>query len=82
MPEFINFNSLVDDIVTQDGLSAIRPVIEKELLHYDILFCLAQSGLLKNLIFQGGTSLRLCYNANRFSEDLDFAGGRTFALRT
>ena len=29
MPEFINFNSLVDDIVTQDGLSAIRPVIEK-----------------------------------------------------
>lgn len=78
MPEFINFNSLVDDIVTQDGLSAIRPVIEKELLHYDILFCLAQSGLLKNLIFQGGTSLRLCYNANRFSEDLDFAGGRDF----
>ena len=78
MPESVNFNRLVDDIVTQDGLTAIRPVIEKELLHYDILFCLAQAGLLKTLIFQGGTSLRLCYNANRFSEDLDFAGGRDF----
>ena len=53
----------------------MRPVIEKEILHYDILFCLDQAGLLKDLVFQGGTCLRLCYGANRFSEDLDFAGG-------
>ena len=30
------------------------------------------------LTFQGGTSLRLCYGAPRFSEDLDFAGGKSF----
>jgi len=59
----------------------MRPVIEKELLHYDILFCLEQQGLLDDLVFQGGTSLRLCYGGNRFSEDLDFAGGKDFSSR-
>lgn len=44
-----------------------------------ILFCLEQSGLLDDLVFQGGTSLRLCYGGNRFSEDLDFAGGNNFS---
>ncbi|MDC9613262.1 nucleotidyl transferase AbiEii/AbiGii toxin family protein [Xenorhabdus khoisanae] len=78
MPEQADFNIVVDEIVSQDGLSNIRPVVEKELLHYDILYCLAKDGLLKSLTFQGGTSLRLCYGSNRFSEDLDFAGGRGF----
>lgn len=61
------------------GRANIRPVIEKEILHYDILFTLDRKGLLDKLTFQGGTSLRLCYGASRFSEDLDFAGGRNFA---
>ena len=29
--------------------------------------------------FQGGTALRLCYGAQRFSEDLDFVGGHGLA---
>lgn len=57
----------------------MRPVIEKELLHYDILFCLDQEGILDRLTFQGGTALRLCHGSPRFSEDLDFAGGTAFA---
>jgi len=61
--------------------SHMRPVIEKELLHYDILFALDQEGLLDSLTFQGGTSLRLCYGAPRFSEDLDFVGGYDFESR-
>lgn len=61
------------------GLSHMRPVIEKELLHYDLLFILDKENLLDNLTFQGGTSLRLCYGAPRFSEDLDFVGGHDFA---
>ena len=56
-----------------------RPVIQKELLHYDILFCLKQAGLLDGLVFQGGTSLRLCYGSNRYSEDLDFVGGSEYS---
>ncbi|MBW2366558.1 MAG: nucleotidyl transferase AbiEii/AbiGii toxin family protein [Deltaproteobacteria bacterium] len=61
------------------GRYHMRPVIEKELLHYDILFALDKEGLLDQLTFQGGTSLRLCYGSQRFSEDLDFVGGLDFA---
>lgn len=56
----------------------MRPVIEKELLHYDILFSVDNAGLLDHLTFQGGTSLRLSYGSPRFSEDLYFAGGIDF----
>jgi len=73
-----SFSHLVK-LAMQDGnLAQMRAVIEKELLHYDILFALEKGGLLQELVFQGGTSLRLCYGGNRFSEDLDFAGGRSF----
>ncbi|MBU2956114.1 nucleotidyl transferase AbiEii/AbiGii toxin family protein [Paracoccus sp. 1_MG-2023] len=73
----VNFQQLVDKAMTPDR-AGLRPVIEKELLQYDILFALDQAGLLKRLIFQGGTSLRLCYGSSRFSEDLDFVGGVDF----
>ena len=56
----------------------LLPVIEKELIHYDILRAMSENGFLENLCFQGGTSLRLCYGSERFSEDLDFTGGVGF----
>lgn len=73
-----NFNELVDVAMQQPGRTAMRPVVEKEILHYDIFYALDAAGLLKDLVFQGGTSLRLCRGSSRFSEDLDFAGGRDF----
>ncbi|GAA0579089.1 nucleotidyl transferase AbiEii/AbiGii toxin family protein [Halomonas salifodinae] len=73
-----DFEKLVARAIAEPGRQAMRPVIEKELLHFDILFALDREGLLDDLTFQGGTSLRLCYGASRFSEDLDFAGGRDF----
>lgn len=42
-------------------------------------FALDQGGFLDRLIFQRGTALRLCHGALRFSEDLDFVGGRHFS---
>jgi predicted nucleotidyltransferase component of viral defense system len=80
--EQANFNSLVERVLEENGGSSHRPVIEKELLHYDILFALDQAGILDELVFQGGTSLRLCYGSNRYSEDLDFAGGYDFNTKT
>lgn len=72
--------ALVDAAIRESpDLAPLRPVIEKELLHYDILQALDQTGLLDKLTFRGGTSLRLCHGAPRFSEDLDFAGGPAFA---
>lgn len=73
------FNMLVEKAMAVEGRNHMRPVIEKELLHYDILFALDRAGLLDQLTFQGGTALRLCYGADRFSEDLDFVGGADFA---
>lgn len=77
--DLADFNALVAKAMQQAEVAAMRPVIEKELLHYDILYCLDQAGLLNELVFQGGTSLRLCHGGNRFSEDLDFAGGVDFS---
>ncbi len=77
MPE--DFKELVDVAMQQPGRTAMRPVVEKEILHYDIFYALDSAGLLKDLVFHGGTSLRLCRGSNRFSEDLDFAGGRDFS---
>lgn len=79
MIEPAEFKELVDRALVDGGRLHMRPVIEKELLHYDILFALDNEGLLDKMTFQGGTSLRLCYGASRFSEDLDFAGGHDFS---
>lgn len=46
--------------------------IIRENIEIAILDALSQSKIIKNLIFYGGTSLRLAYNSPRFSEDLDF----------
>ena len=73
-----DFNQLVELAMKKPGLTAMRPVVEKEILHYDIFQALDLAGLLKGLVFQGGTSLRLCRGSQRFSEDLDFAGGSDF----
>lgn len=74
-----DFNELVDLAMANTALAAMRPVVEKELLHYEIFHALDAEGLLKDLVFQGGTSLRLCRGSDRFSEDLDFAGGTNFS---
>ena len=81
MSKIEDFNQLVDRAISIKGYAHMRPVIAKELLHYDILFSLEKDGLLDELTFQGGTSLRLCYGAPRFSEDLDFVGGREFTTK-
>ncbi len=74
-----DFREYVEMALKNADLAAMRPVVEKELLHYEIFNALDEEGLLKNLVFQGGTSLRLCRGSDRFSEDLDFAGGKDFS---
>ncbi|MBM7070746.1 nucleotidyl transferase AbiEii/AbiGii toxin family protein [Shewanella sp. 202IG2-18] len=73
-----DFDALVELAMSQGKIKNMRPVVEKELLHYDILFALDEAKLLDKLVFQGGTSLRLCRDSNRYSEDLNFAGGKNF----
>jgi predicted nucleotidyltransferase component of viral defense system len=74
------FDQLVSEALkTQPDLSPLRVVIEKELLHHDILRTLSQNDLLRQLTFIGGTCLRTCYGGIRLSEDLDFTGGKNFS---
>jgi predicted nucleotidyltransferase component of viral defense system len=73
------FDQLVAQAIKhQRALAPLRPVVEKELLHHDILRELSAAGLLAGLTFIGGTCLRACYGSRRLSEDLDFAGGAGF----
>jgi hypothetical protein len=77
------FDRLVDQALkNQSKLAPLRIVVEKELLHHDILREMSMAGLLKNLTFIGGTCLRACYGSSRLSEDLDFTGGHDFHRQT
>lgn len=73
------FDQLVDEALrSRADFSSLRPVVEKELLHHDILREMSGAGLLAGLTFIGGTCLRACYGSSRLSEDLDFTGGNHF----
>ena len=63
-------------------LAGMEVIVEKELLHYELLHVLDRGGWLDGLTFQGGTALRLCYGAPRLSEDLDFSGGPGFSIKS
>ena len=73
------FDELVDTALkNKQELSPLRVVVEKELLHHDILRVLSGTGLLTQLTFIGETCLRACYGSSRLSEHLDFTGGSDF----
>ncbi len=77
------FDQLVDEALrNRRDLAPLRTVVEKELLHHDILRLLSSAGLLDQLTFVGGTCLRACYGSVRLSEDLDFTGGADFQRET
>jgi len=53
------FDQLVSEALrNQQGLSPLRTVVEKELLHHEILREMSRAGLLATLTFVGGTCLR------------------------
>ena len=73
------FDHLADEALRNlSGHAPLRAVVEKELLHHDILREMNAAGMLSSLTFIGGTCLRACYGSSRLSEDLDFTGGADF----
>ena len=77
------FDRLTDEALRNvPGHASLRAVVEKELLHHDILREMAAAGVLSSLTFIGGTCLRACYGSTRLSEDLDFTGGADFTRET
>lgn len=74
----IDLEELAGEIASKVDGAGLTPVIEKEIVHYEIIRSLGRNGLLQDITFQGGTSLRLCYGSQRYSEDLDFVAGDKF----
>lgn len=53
---------------TQDEINALKEIIQ------ELVLCgLSRGGFFEDACFYGGTALRIFYNLDRFSEDLDFA---------
>jgi predicted nucleotidyltransferase component of viral defense system len=71
-------NLVAEALKNQPNLATLKIVVEKELLHHDILRVLSHNDLLTHLTFIGGTCLRCCYGGSQLSEDLDFTGGHDF----
>ena len=54
-----DFRDLARRAAAAAGYDGMEQVVEKEILHYDILHAIARSGLVADLVFHGGTALRL-----------------------
>jgi len=77
------FDQLVGEALRNlPQMAPLRIVVEKELLHHDILREMSRAGFLRDLTFIGGTCLRACYGSSRLSEDLDFTGGVDFSKKS
>lgn len=50
----------------------MNDLIQQEVFEIEVLAWLKNKGFLRNMIFGGGTMLRLCYGLKRYSVDLDF----------
>jgi predicted nucleotidyltransferase component of viral defense system len=72
--------SAIDAFIRRRGIEAgMDQNLMKEAIHLHLLSALSEAGVLRHVIFQGGTALRLCYGGERYSEDLDFVCGRAGA---
>ena len=69
--------SAIDAFILRRGIEAgMDQNLIKEAIHLHLLSALSEAGILRHVIFQGGTALRLCYGGERYSEDLDFVCGK------
>src|SRR5882724_7065105 len=67
----------VADFMATHGISIeMEQNLVKEAIHLHLLSALSDAGVLRHVVFQGGTALRLCYGGERYSEDLDFVCGK------
>jgi predicted nucleotidyltransferase component of viral defense system len=69
--------SAIDAFIQRRGIEAgMDQNLMKEAVQLHLLSALSEAGILRHIIFQGGTALRLCYGGERYSEDLDFVCGK------
>jgi predicted nucleotidyltransferase component of viral defense system len=69
-------SAIADFMVKQRISGEMEQNLVKEAIHFHLLSALSDAGVLRHVVFQGGTALRLCYGGERYSEDLDFVCGK------
>ncbi len=69
-------NAIANFIATRGIPGEMEQNLVKEAIHLHLLSALSDAGVLRHVVFQGGTALRLCYGGERYSEDLDFVCGK------
>jgi predicted nucleotidyltransferase component of viral defense system len=75
--------SSIEDFIRRQGIDAeMEQNLVKEAIHLHLLSAMSEAGILRHAVFQGGTSLRLCYGGERYSEDLDFVCGKSASYFT
>jgi predicted nucleotidyltransferase component of viral defense system len=75
-----SIKSAIADFIVKHGVPGeMEQNLVKETIHLHLLSALSDAGLLRHVVFQGGTALRLCYGGERYSEDLDFVCGKAGA---
>jgi predicted nucleotidyltransferase component of viral defense system len=72
-----SIKSAVADFMVKHGVPGeMEQNLVKEAIHLHLLSALSDAGVLRHVVFQGDTALRLCYGGERYSEDLDFVCGK------
>jgi predicted nucleotidyltransferase component of viral defense system len=72
-----SIKSAIADFMTKHGIPGeMEQNLVKEAIHLHLLSALSDAGVLRHVVFQGGSALRLCYGGERYSEDLDFVCGK------
>jgi predicted nucleotidyltransferase component of viral defense system len=69
-------SAIADFMVKRSIPGEMEQNLIKEVIHLHLLSALSEAGVLRHVVFQGGTALRLCYGGERYSEDLDFVCGK------
>lgn len=72
-----SFRGAVAGFMAERGIPVeMEQNLIKQAIHLHLLSALSDAGVLRHVVFQGGTALRLCYGGERYSEDLDFVCGK------
>jgi predicted nucleotidyltransferase component of viral defense system len=75
-----SIKSVVADFMRRHSIPGeMEQNLIKETIHFHLLSALSDAGVLRHVVFQGGSALRLCYGGERYSEDLDFVCGKSGA---
>lgn len=76
-PKASTLKSSIEQFIRRQGIAAeMEQNLVKEAIHLHLLSAMSEAGILRHAVFQGGTALRLCYDGERYSEDLDFVCGK------